>query len=77
MNIKKQNEIKILKQDTCVTGGIVAPMTILSLGSLIITVRNPEAINIMCTVACLLPTIHVANEFRKSAKKYVQLKRER
>ena len=77
MNNKKTNELEDLKQDLCVAGGFAAPMTILSLGSLIITVRNPEAISIMCTIACLVPAIHTVNEFRKCAKKYAQIKRER
>jgi hypothetical protein len=76
MNTKKTKELSAIKQDICVCGIFGSTMTVLSLLSLIATVRNPEAINIMCTAMCLAPNIYVANEARKETKKYIQLKRE-
>ena len=72
----KTKELNAIKQDIAVASVIGGKMTVLSLVSLIITVRNPEAINIMYTLICFAPNIYVANEARKATKKYIQLKRE-
>ena len=74
--IYANEKLKSLKQDVGFYSAFGAPMTILSLVSSIITIRNPEAINLMCTLCCLCPACYVISETYKARKKYIKLKKE-
>ena len=73
--IYTNEKLKSIKQDAILAGTSGGAMAVLSLVSFIITVRNPEAISLMCTLVCFIPTIYYANETRKEMKKYNQLKK--
>lgn len=74
--IYANEKLKSLKQDVGFHSVLGTPMVILSLYSLIITIRNPEAINLMCTLCCLCPACYAASETYKARKKYIKLKKE-
>lgn len=73
--IYANEKLKSLKQDVGFNSAFGVPMTILSLVSSIITIRNPEAINLMCTLCCFGPACFVTSEAYKARKKYIQLKK--
>lgn len=68
-------KLKSLKQDITFAGILGTPMAILFLGSLVATIRNPAAINLICTLSCLSSAGLIASFGYRDAKKYIQLKK--